>query len=104
MARLTTDENNQRAKIPVYACAYIQLADGTLVETDTVSYTFRDMLEKANSSYSSYTATQQNALKNLSSKFSRSMISWDISSIHHPAGSIWKSVNNTTFNVLVQVF
>lgn len=98
---LSATVNSQRAETPVYANVYIRLSDGTVIETDPVSYTFRDMLEAANANYAGYTAAQQSGLQSLSSKFSASMIPYDISSFHHASGSVWKSHTNESFNALL---
>lgn len=98
---LTTAENSQRAETPVYASVYVRLADGTLIETEPVCYTFRDMLEAANLQYAGYTETQQTALASLSDKFSASMITYDINNFHHSPASVWVQKNNTDFNAML---
>lgn len=98
---LSTAENSKRGETPVYASVYVRLADGTVIETDPVRYTFRDMLEAANANYASYSTVQKNSLINLSSKFSGSMIPYDIDNFHHVTGSVWKSHSNQSFNALL---
>lgn len=93
---LSAKENEQRANMKVYACPYIRLADGTVIEGVTVSYSFREMLEAATNHYSSYSDTQKAALNSLSTQFSESMLSWDVAGIHHAEGSIWQSVDTAT--------
>ena len=51
---LSAEENSARAETPIYASVYVRLKDGTVVETDSVCYTFREMTEKANESYESF--------------------------------------------------
>ena len=101
--KLTAAENEQRANMKVYACPYIRLADGTVIEGVTVSYTFREMLEMATKYYNSYSNTQRTALDDLSAQFSESMLGWDISGIHHAEGTVWQSVNTTTFVGLLKM-
>ncbi len=101
-SELSDEENSLRANMPVHACAYIQLTDGTKLETDPVSYSFRDMLELANGQYTAFTEGQQEGLEKLSAQFSGSMISWDIHNIHHAQGSVWQSVTDSGFNALLQ--
>ncbi len=98
---VTTAENSKRAETPVYASVYVRLADGTLIETEPVCYTFRDMLEAANANYSSYTQTQRSSLASLSDRFSASMISYDINNFHHTTSSVWKSYTNASFNTML---
>ena len=98
----TTEENETRANTPLYASAYVRLKDGTVVETEPVCYSFRQMAELANQSYASYSSSQKKALQSLSDKFSASMIAWDIDSFHHTDGSIWTEMTNSSFNAMVK--
>ena len=98
---LSATVNSQRAETPVYASCYVRLADGTVIETAPVSYTFRDMLEAANENYSSFTEAQQTSLQSLSNKFSSSMITYDISNFHHTTSSVWKKKTNAEFNSML---
>ena len=98
----SSEENAARAETPICASAYIRLKDGTVVETDPVCYSFRDMAELANQGYASYSTNQKKALQSLSNKFSASMISWDIDNFHHTDGSIWTEMNNASFNAMVK--
>ena len=98
---LSTADNSKRAETPVYASVYVRLADGTLIESEPVCYTFRDMLEAANANYSSYNQTQKDGLNSISTKFSASMIPYDIDNFHHASGSVWKSHTNKSFNALL---
>ncbi len=101
--KLTDGENNQRAKTPVSATVYLCLKDGTVVETAPVSYTFRQMVEMVNESYSNLTPPQKKAVQGLSGSYSRIMMGWDISNTHHITNSIWanKGKNNDTFQQLL---
>lgn len=97
----SADVNKSRAETPVYASVYVRLADGTVIETEPVCYTFRDMLEMANADYAKYNQTQQNGLASISTKFSASMLNYDINNFHHASGSVWKSHTNQSFNALL---
>ncbi len=101
-ASVTAEENTKRAETPVYASAYIRLADGTMIETTPVCYTFRDMLEAADDNYSSYTELQQKWLHTLSDKFYASMLSYDIENYHHSSGSAWKEMGQDSFLTMVK--
>ncbi len=98
----TTEENSQRAETPVYASCYVRLADGTMIETTPVCYTFRDMLEAADDHYGEYTELQQKWLHTLSDKFSASMITYDIENFHHSTNSVWKQMDEAAFVAMVQ--
>ena len=98
---LTTAQNAQRAQTPVYASCYIRLADGTMIETEPVDCTFREMLEAANANFDKYSALQKNSLQLLSDKFSASMIDYDIHNFHHSTNSVWQKKTNTSFNALL---
>lgn len=99
---LSAAENSARAEIPIYASVYVRLKDGTVVETEPVSYTFRDMTEKANENYGSFSKSQKRALQSLSNNFSASMISWDVDNFHHTDGSIWTKMDNASFNAMLK--
>lgn len=90
---VTPDENRERACQQVYACAYVRLVDGTVLESAVISCSFQEMMEKAHLSYESYSATQQKALESLSVQFSEAMMGWDIDKIHHAEGTIWEPVD-----------
>ena len=98
---VTTTENAKRAETPVCASVYVRLADGTVIETEPVRYTFRDMLEAANANYSNYSALQQSGLTNISNKFSAAMISYDIDNFHHTTSSVWKAKSNADWNTML---
>ena len=89
----TVEENKKRGEQPVYASVYLRLKDGTMIETDPVAYSFRDMLEMTDVHYSNYSTAQKTALTNLSVTYSKSMMGWDISNTHHAKGSMWTAVN-----------
>lgn len=91
--KLTTEENTQRGETKVYASVYLRLKDGTMIETEPVAYSFRDMLEMTDVHYSGYTTAQQTALTSLSVKYSEAMMAWDISNTHHVNGGMWTSVD-----------
>ena len=98
----SAEENAKRAETPVYASAYVRLADGTVIETTPVCYTLRDMLEAANASYENYNETQQRSLQTISDRFSASMISYDISNFHHTESSTWQEITQDSFIALIK--
>ena len=102
--KVTAEENAKRAETPVYASVYVRLADGTIIETTPVCYTFRDMLEAADNNYSSYTELQQKWLQTISDQFSASMLSYDIENFHHTTDSIWQEKDAEAFINLVKSY
>ena len=73
---LTTDENNRRAQTPVYACVYIQLDNGTILETAPVSYTFQQQAEAVDTIWKNLTNEQKEALITMYSSFEELMDPW----------------------------
>lgn len=99
---LTAEENLTRAGLPLYACAYIRLADGTYIESTVISCTFREILEQTNLYYDTYSSSQKTSLQTLSAKFSSAMVSWDIANFHHAAGGVWQEMTSASFNALLK--
>ena len=95
--KLTDAENAKRGEMKVYASVYLRLKDGTMIETDPVAFSFREMLELTDVYYSSYSDTQKAALTELSANYSKSMMTWDISNTHHAAGGMWTAVDTAGF-------
>ena len=97
---LSLETNEERAAMPVSACAFIQLEDGTVVESDAVSYTFRQMVELADPMYPDFSSKQRTFFHNFSKKYSQIMRGWDMPNSHHVSGAtwgIWSNVNQTQF-------
>ncbi len=94
---LSTADNEKRAATPVSACAFIRLQDGTVVKSDAVSYTFRQLVEMADPMVKTFSSRQKILYNNLSKRYSEAMRSWDIPNVHHVSGGIWTSVNQEQF-------
>lgn len=95
-------ENSVRAETPVYASAYVRLADGTIIETTPVCYTFHEMLEAADDSYANYNDAQKQALHTITDKFSESMITYNIENFHHTDSSKWQKLTQDSFIALIK--
>lgn len=95
-------ENSKRADTPVYASCYVRLADGTMIETTPVCYTFHDMLEAADDHFTSYSDAQKKALQTITDKFSESMITYNIENFHHTDGSKWTKLTQDSFIALIK--
>ena len=98
----TAEENATRADTPVYASAYVRLADGTMIETTPVCYSFHDMLEAADDNYANYSAAQKKALQTITDKFSQSMITYNIENFHHTDGSSWQKLTQDSFVAMIK--
>lgn len=87
--------NEERANIPVSANVFIKLSTGQIIETDAVSYTFKEMTELAADNYEGYNADQQAALDALGAEFESLMFRWAIPFVHH-AGEGWTAWENAS--------
>ena len=90
--------NEERANMLVNAKVFLTLATGEKIETDVVSYTFKDILEKAANAYDGYEDTQKAALDKLGSEFGDMFFGWAAPALHHMSGD-WtgtSSVPTTT--------
>ena len=101
---ISAKQNEDRANMQVYACPYIQLADGTIIEGVTVNCSLKQMLEKVNDHYSTFSNTQKVALSNMSKQFPETMMSWDISNFHHTSSSYWISTNTALLNATLKTY
>ena len=88
--------NLERANIPVNANVFITLASGEVIETDEVSYSFKDMAELAANAYEAYNTDQQVALDTLGQQFNGILFDWAVPHIHHLDSSwtAWTSTNS----------
>ena len=75
---LTTAENNRRAQTPVYACVYIQLDNGTILEAVPVSYTFQQQTEAVDTIWKNLTNEQKEAFMTMYSSFEELMAPWTL--------------------------
>ncbi len=87
--------NTERANLPVNAQVFIQLADGTVIESSPVAYTFMDMAEMTTAVFDSFTDTQKAALVGLGQRFNGLMFNWSVPNIHHEDES-WTEWTGTT--------
>lgn len=67
--RLTGVNVTRYGEIPVNACVFLTLSDGTVVESGTVSHTMRSMLENASRNWRLFSQAQQFALQDLAERF-----------------------------------
>ena len=91
-----SDEVNlQRANTPVNAQVFMELADGTRIESTVISYSFMDMAEMTAAAYDSFTDTQKEALASLGQRFNGLMFDWAVPNIHHQDSS-WTAWTSAT--------
>lgn len=93
----SADTNKINAELPVNASVFVKLADGTVIESDPVTYSFRQMVELADPNFDSFTEGQQAALNKMSVNYGLAMVGWDVPHIHHATGSIWTSYTEAKF-------
>jgi len=77
-ADCTTQENQDRAAIPVYGSAYIKLQNGQYLWSNTEVRTLQQVVEAADALYDTLNETQQQALEDLYSSFQAAMDGWNI--------------------------
>jgi len=87
--------NTQRANMPVCAEVFVKLKDGTVICTDSVSYTFMDIAELTSAAFDSFTDTQKAALADLGQRFNGLMFDWSVPNIHHEDDS-WTAWTSAT--------
>ena len=70
--------NADRATTPIYARAYVQLEDGTYIYGDAVSMNMRQVVEKADSQWTTLDDTQKTEIAGMYAKFQPVMDGWSI--------------------------
>ena len=71
-------------EVKIHASTFLQLQDGTIIETETVSMSMRDMMEFVNANYSwMYTVSQLEAIK-LFIEANPYMKNWDTENLYAP--------------------
>ncbi|MBR5569680.1 MAG: hypothetical protein IKW10_02170 [Oscillospiraceae bacterium] len=79
--RLKNFDVANHGKTPVNACVVVTLVDGTVIESDPVSYSMRNVLELVNNSFSSFATAQKQAVQAMCRKFETAMSAWKIANI-----------------------
>ena len=74
----TAAENKANAKTIIYARAYVQLADGTYIYSDTVQVSLQQVVMAADSKWDTLSTAQQNGLKEMYEAYSEVMANWSI--------------------------
>ena len=89
------ETNTQRANLPVNAQVFIELANGEIIASSPVSYSFMDMAELTTAAFDSFNETQKAALISLGQRFNGLMFGWAVPNIHHEDES-WTAWTGTT--------
>ncbi|MBO5868617.1 MAG: hypothetical protein J6Q54_06910, partial [Oscillospiraceae bacterium] len=73
-----SSENKQNATTRVYARAYVKLADGTTIYSNTVKVTLRQLVVAVDAKWDALTDVQKQGLKALYETFATDMANWNI--------------------------
>lgn len=79
--RLKNFDVENYGQTPVHANVFITLTDGTVIESEAASMSMRQMLELINTRYSSFTATQLEAVADMIEKH-ETMQSWNVANLY----------------------
>lgn len=71
-------DNQQNAKMAIYARAYVKLADGTIIYGDTVAATLQQVVYAADTKWDSLTHAQKTALQAMYEAFAADMTAWQL--------------------------
>lgn len=80
-ARIQNFDVDNYGETPINGNVFIELKDGTVIESTVSSFTLRQMIEKINENAESYSSTQLSALKVMCEKYLDAMADWEISNI-----------------------
>ena len=80
-ARLQNFDVDQYGETPVNGSVYIELQDGTVVESSVTTFTLRDMLETIAANAGTYSEDQVSAVKDMVSRFADAMANWNIDNL-----------------------
>ena len=94
--------NSANADVKIYACAYIQLSDGQVLQSTTQAYNLKELIHLVDNQYAGYSESQKKALQAIGSKFSQVMMSWDVENFHHASGGMWTPVDEDAFLSLMK--
>lgn len=91
---LLTNLTNSTMK--VHARAFVRLSDGTMIQSAVASYDLRQMLELADTHYSTFTDVQKDALQTMFTNYENILVGWDIPNIIG-----WTQVDAAGFEALL---
>jgi hypothetical protein len=76
--KVTDAVNRSRAEMPIYARAYVELADGSYVYSDVVSMNLKQIVEMADTQWSLLSVAQKDAITDMYVKFKNVLDTWNI--------------------------
>ncbi len=80
-ARIQNFDVENYGETPINGCVFIELKDGTVIESTVSYFTLRQMIERINNSTESFTTAQLSALKAMCEKYADAMADWEIGHI-----------------------
>jgi hypothetical protein len=75
---VSSSTNQNRAALPVYARAYVELTDGTYIYSEVVSANLADVVQEADKQLDSLEDAQKTALSSMYATFKETMDTWQI--------------------------
>lgn len=83
-ARIQNFDVKNYGETPINGNAFIELKDGTVIESTVVTFTLRDLLEAISAKADTYSETQISAVKAMVSRFAAAMAGWNIDTLREP--------------------
>ena len=77
-ARVQNFDVKNYGEVAVNGSVFIELQDGTVIESSVVTYTLRSIMETVSASAETYTEMQLSAVKSMVARFSSAMTKWNI--------------------------
>ena len=79
--RIKNFDLEKHGQTAVNAAATVTLADGTVVESATQSYSMRTMLEQLNDNFDGFSGSQKRAVRDMANGYADAVADWDIPNI-----------------------
>ena len=76
--KVGSTSNQNRAATPIYARAYVELADGSYIYSDVVVMNLREVVEAVDTQWATLDAAQKEAIIAMYEKFGAAMEAWNI--------------------------
>jgi len=80
-ARVQNFDVANYGEVPVYGSVFMELQDGTVIESTATSFTLRNMLETISANTEGYSETQLSAVKAMAARFADAMANWNIDAL-----------------------
>lgn len=76
--KVEDSSNQNRAAMPIYARAYVELADGSYIYGDVVEVNLRQVVEMVDARLSLLSVSQKDAITDMYVKFKNVLDTWDV--------------------------